>query len=168
MCISIYIYCRWLYMCLYAMCNIYIFFPCINPHWEARTIGSILYLNQQETSQLAKRFFHFCWCRLVFRSWKKLSNWSNLHPGWGNFGPDSFPEVILLTAHNSGESSLKGARKWTRGPLVSKCYVEPPSLEKRVVPASKSFITLILILLILIAMVPQRLILGMRRCLAFD
>ena len=88
------------------------------------------------------------------------------------------PIIAMIITYNLefvDITSLKGTWKWTRGPwkisLVSKCYVKLPCLEKRVVPASKSFIivvVVVIIIIIIIPMVPQRLILCMRRCLAFN
>lgn len=121
-----------------------------------------------------KRFFHFLlgpgW---VFSPEKNPTTGQTFTLVEGISAPIFFPKSYTAYGptnpanppwkeHGSGQGWQGAPGKMS---LVSKCYVEPPSLEKRVVPASKSFITLILIL---IAMVPQRLILGMRRCLAFD
>ena len=153
-------------MTVYVLiCNVYtqVFIPCINPHWEARTIGSILYLNQQETSQLAKRFFHF----FLGPGWV-FSPEKNSPTGqtFTLVGPKSYtaygPQIRVNPPWKEHGSGQGGPWENEFGFQVL-CW--PSSLEKRVVPASKSFITLILILF---AIVPQRLILGMRRCLAFD
>lgn len=107
-------------MTVYVLkCNIYKLLSHVSTHTgKPEPLEAFSTWINRKLLNLPRGFFIFLLVPVGFLVLKQFSNWSNLHPGWGNFGPILFPEVIhCLRPTNPGESSLKGAWKWTRGPL---------------------------------------------------